>query len=466
MRSDRACARNRTKSASDAKPPADAGDWAATETGFDDYGGDYAGYDGAYADYDDGAYDDGAYDGGEYGDGAGDVWPGERPDNPRGMPQPRLPERRKKRRASSEGSGRKQRRVTKSKGTTAGGTLTWVGAGLIAGVVSLAITVALGFTGISFLIILSAFLTAGMIGGVIRVTAGSTDGWGPGLVAVAIAVPAIFVGRVGAYYVDPDIAAAFAEDERTPEDIRKQIDSQTSTDGMIAQLVEDELYYDDAWLRQNGITEDNFWSDVWNDEEDATEFDLPWADQYHPTVWAEGQRRWNELSSAEQQARSEERRLQRLLDEGMMDDESLGRLLALRTTETAMIAALAYEVGEDANWMTAAGITDAQLQEHYEQNYQAASAEQRLHPRIREEASKRWAELSEDDRAARRSVIEQELRDEIRSVGEFQELSGHFRLGAAVVWAIISLFMPFRPIAVTLASVFLAFKLGSGLASG
>ncbi|MEZ6060394.1 MAG: hypothetical protein R3C19_08540 [Planctomycetaceae bacterium] len=440
----------------DSEPDENVGAPAANDA----YALDDAYDDGYDEDYGDNWLDDDFGDGSREDAGQYDDW-----SKPPKSSAKKQPARGGKPKSDKKQTSKQKRTSGKSVAAAVGHPVAWIGAGVVAGILSFGLTVALGFTGISLLIILSAFVSAGLIGGSIRAMAGTTDGWGPGLVAVAIAVPAIFLGRIGAYYVDPDIAEITADSNRTSDEIRQDIDSRISPDGMITQIIEDEIAYDDQWQRGNGISEDNFYADLDIDEDEDWE-DVPGRDMYSPIVWAEGERRWNSLPPEIQADRTEDRRLQLLLDEGVIDEESLASLIQRRTSDTVMTQTLSHELQQNEAWLTTAGVTYDQINLHYHQTNTAENPLERIHPVVRDEASKRWAEMPDDEKASRRSAVEQEIRDQVVSLDERRDESGKFRLGAAVVWGLLSLLMPFRPILITIGSVVLAFKLGSGLASG
>ena len=158
-----------------------------------------------------------------------------------------------------------------------------------------------------------------MIGGAVRLAARDTDGWAPGLFAVAVASPVIVAGRIGAFYVIPEMSEVFGgSEDKSPTQIKEEIDRETSDNGMIAQLIENQLSDDDNWQRGAGVTEDNFYSSAYDEAEWQELDELPYSEQYNETVWSEGKRRWEKVAVETRDELVETRRLDFMLDEGVI----------------------------------------------------------------------------------------------------------------------------------------------------
>ncbi|MCH2211068.1 MAG: hypothetical protein MK110_07185 [Fuerstiella sp.] len=369
----------------------------------------------------------------------------------------------------SGNSSRKRKRKSKRPRSRRGpkSVFVWTGAGLFAGAISVALTAAMGFTGIGFLIYGSSIVAAGLIGGAIRGTSGTTYGWGPGLVAVAIAVPAIFLGRVGAYFVDPELSKWF--EEETPEQTLQNIDRDTSDDGMIANLIHQEVSEDLDWLRNEALTQVTIYSEAYKEAWTSDDFDempVPYREQFKEPVWAEGERRWNKIPSETRTEQKESRRLQLMLDYDVMDQQSMDNLLVRRTSDDAMIERISDDVIDDSAWVAESGVAYAVIERHHDLNFSRTTPEARVHPLVWEESSRRWSELNEESRKKIKNEVELELYTDIEIAADVKAASGTFRIGAAIIFAIVSLVMPIMPILFTISAVALAFSTGSGMETG
>jgi len=428
------------------------------DDGWDDSIDEFDEYGNAYSKDDAGAEEDWLDD--EYSSSGGgqiDDW-----DSPASLPS--APRKRKKKTTK----GKKKRSAgAKVAGVLAGGgVMVWGVAGLLAGVVSFALTIAAGLSGVWVLLLLSTIISGSMIGGAIRLAARDTDGWAPGLFAVAIAVPVIVVGRIGAFYVIPEMSAAFGSSEdKSPTEIREETDRETSNEGMIAQLIEAQLLYDNNWLDRAGVAEDDFYSAAY-DEADWFEMDkIPYSERYDDTVWSEGKRRWDKIPVEIRDEQVETKRLDFLLNEGLLDDESFAQLLDHRTSDSAMTERLAYSVRSDTEWLDESRLIESSLMHYRERNYLKPTAKEREHPKVWTEASKRWLELSEEEQTAKKAKIEGELKLQMEFVKNGDESAKKTRLGLAIILGLGTLFLPFGPIICTFSAIFSAFKLGSGMAS-
>lgn len=382
-------------------------------------------------------------------------------------PLPAAQRKKKKKKKSAESAeGKKKKRSDGISGLVAGGgVMVWVTAGLIAGVTTFSFTIACGYTGVGILVRLASLASGAVIGGTIRATSGETEGWGPGLVALAIAVPVIVFGRIGAIYVFPNGNDIFGLGSDLALMTQDDVDRETSEDGMIANLVDTELYYDDHWWATNGITEDNFHSRAYEN----SGFDdrvVECADRFDEKVWVEGQRRWNELSDEARSSQTEERRLELMMDNGLIDDAEFARIVERDTTDEEMTLRMAFEVESDEEWLKEAGVTLGAIEAHYNQHSDAKDPEDRIHPKIWEEASRRWAEMDDDAKDFARSEVEDELMQERQMAGDTGEALNKGRMGIAVFIGFVSLIYPFRWLFLTLSSMFVAFKIASRMASG
>ncbi len=431
----------------------------------DDWGGDDYGYEEVSDDYSD-AGDD-LYGDDDYGeswldDGGEADW-----NSPAALPS--TPRKKKKSASSDTGTKKKKKKRKKSAAPgflTSGNPLVWVGAGLAAGLVSFIMTVAVGYSDAWILLYLATILSGAIIGGAIRVTAGEMEGWAPGLVALGIAIPVIVVGRVGAFYVSPGMSEVFGEAVETSSESLARIEEETSPEGMIAHLVETEVSGDIAWMRGAGVTYENLYSDAWEDADWDEANDLSYQEQYSEVVWTEAERRWNALDDETRAARVERRRLDLTLSAGMLDDTSFARLVELQTGDVEMTALLVDEVESDEDWLKENSITTHQISRHWEIHSAESRVQDRSLPKIWEEASRRWAELDDDAKAARRAEIEENMKFQQQAIDDAEQFAGKFRIGAAIIAAFVSLLMPFHPIICTFSSMFLAFKLGAKMASG
>jgi len=401
------------------------------DDGWSDFDDDFVASDNLFADED--AWDD---------DSNGEDWLDESPandwDSPATLPStPGSQAKTKKKTSKNKASSKKKKR------SSGGRPVVCVGAGLLAGLGSVAISIGVGFTGIWFLILLSTILSGSMIGGAVRLTAGKTGGWAPGLVALAIAIPAIALGRIGAFYVSPEMAELTDTIDQSPAEIQEQIDRDVAEDGMIKDLIEDQLLYDAQWQTASGVNEDHFYSDAWNDGE--WEEGAPYSEWYNETVWEEGRKRWNVMSAERRAQQSESRRLHLLMENGMMDDQSFATLLDLSTSD--------------------AGMTERQVRT-VEQNTVAERPQDGYIPDVWDEASRRWSEMSEEEQSAEKSTVEVELQQQFEGYGALEGMKVGFKFGVVIVGGLISLFVPFGPIICTFSAMFSAFKLGSGMATG
>ncbi|MEO2033257.1 MAG: hypothetical protein ABGZ35_14345 [Planctomycetaceae bacterium] len=409
---------------------------------YDDYGDPYP---------DDDSLDDEELGTGWLDDAEGDGW-----NAPSELP---APPRKKKSSSSSAGTARKKKKARQRTGTPVlGGVFLWVGAGLIAGLISVALTVAMGFTGIGFPVLLAGIVSGGLIGGTVRATAGTDDGWAPGLVAVAILFPVLVFGGLGAFYFQPSLLGIFGEgDTRTAEEIQQQIERDTSEDGMIANLIENQIDFDQQWQSENKINEDNFYADI--DWEQIDEESIPYPDQYNEVVWAEGVRRWQETPEAIRKHAMESRRSELKRNEGLLTPEELATLVHAATADDAMTERVARQLQEDAEWIAESRVPESEIWDHAADHASAQDPVSRIHPVVWDAAVRKWEETDEAQKTTMRATVEAKLQE---TSGELEQKTF---LVVAIGMTLYTLFMPFLYLGCTISAIGLAFKLGSGLAS-
>lgn len=274
---------------------------------------------------------------------------------PGGKP-PKKKKKRKKAAPQAESKTRKRKKKRKSNASP-GNPLVWVGSGLVAGLISIVLTIGVAYTGFPFLILIAGIVGAGLIGGAIRSAAGATEGWGPGLLGVAILLPSIFVGRVGAFYVKPELMGFGSWDSSptTPE----QIERYSSEEAMIADVIDDSVAYDHQWLNANGLDEDSLYSEAyWESDE---EWLLPFEQQYDPVVWAEGRQRWEKLPESERTERMESTRKEMKRDAGLLSQDEMQQLAAEATSDIKMKERMAEQLRLDEEWLSEAGLTENEV---------------------------------------------------------------------------------------------------------
>ena len=281
-----------------------------------------------------------------------------------------------------------------------------------------------------------SIITGSLIGGAIRYAAGESDGWRPGPLAAAIAIVAIVSGRVGAFYVSPEMRSWFSED-LSPEEIQERIEQESSVDGAIAAIA-DEVEYDEAWLMQAEISDVDI-SEHWDQHEDDDSIER----RYLPPVWEEAQRRWNALSDKERATHQVERRAGVMASYEVLDEELFIELIKSRTSDHGMIIRIAVEFSDDNSWKSSVGLNDAQITAHRQQAAEAdPSGNSRHHAVVWQEATRRWTEMSEDARAEQRKLVEDDTRAEYELGEVFHEAVGFIRVLATVIPAIFSLIWP------------------------
>lgn len=431
-------------------------DWNSSDDGYDDYDD----YGSDYAESDADLYGD---DGGGWLDDAGaNDWTA-----PASAAISTTPGKQRKKKSSDDDGGAKKKKKKKKKKRRSDGPVsvfTWVGAGLIAGLISVVLTIAVGFTGVEALLIVSAIFCGGLIGGSIRATAGDTDGWGPGLVAVFILLPALFVGRLGAFYLNPDLLGWMDDDYESsmPEVSEASIDRQTSEDGMIAAIVEDEVYYDDAWQSENGVNLDsNFYTEIDWESVDAEE--VPYRDKYTEAVWAEGTRRWEAIPAEDRNTKMERQRQEMRHQAGLLTESEIDQLVAEATSDTAMQGRVAENLQYEEDFLEEAEIGRQEIWDYNSEHEAHENPETRYHPALWAGAVRRWEEMDESEKTQMRAEAEME----IRFVVNPEDVVEVFRIFVVVGVTIFSLIspLPLYCLGCTVSAVILAFTAGSGLAT-
>ncbi len=371
------------------------------------------------------------------------------------LPGSRSSKKKKKRKKESPEpqSGRRKKTKKRRTNTAPGNPLMWVGSGLAAGLISIMLTVGVGYTGISFLLLIAGIFGAGLIGGAIRSAAGSTDGWGPGLLAVAILIPSIFVGRVGAFYCNPELMG-FVSGE-SPLSTEQQLERATSEESMIAEIIDEAVAYDHQWMNANGIDDDSLYSDAyWESEE---EWLLPFEEQYNPLVWAEGKRRWEEIPASKRADRIEFRTQEIKKDAGLYSEEEMNQLIADATSDESMTKQLADELESDDEWLAEAGLTENEVGNHVPPDDADDSVEAQYHPTVWAAAAERWEAMDDGQKAEMRRLAKEEL----STVADVVEDT--LFIIVAVFATLYSMLMPFRYIGCTITAIALAFKTASNL---
>lgn len=408
--------------------------------------------------YDDDLYGDDAYGNDPYGDDGFDDYA----DDDYGAPPP---SRKKKKKSSSKSKTKAKSKPKSELGESPNhGFLGWAGYGLGAAALCTLVTTLVGMTGIWFLVVIMAIVTGSVVGGAVRYAAGYNLGWGPGLVAAVLAFGSILTGRVVVIAMDPNSIANFA-DRHSPESIAAEIEKHSSEEAMISQIG-DQVEEDAAWLQENGISESMI-------EEHREEFDYdgPFEDHHLPQIWEEAKRRWNEKPADERQKLIEQERRDLRMEFGVMSKEEVEQLIVTETTDESMIAHIAeVEVTYDDDWRQKSGITDQQIEAHWDSiDYDSAEPQQRHLPAVWEEATTRWDALSDPEKETKKQERASDLRIE-NGVDEEANAQASQAIGI-LKWlllfgsAIGTMVLPLWPLFCTGSGLTAAFKLGSGMAS-
>ena len=282
-------------------------------------------------------------------------------------------------------------------GTRCGGFLSWVGYGLLAAVVGIILQTVLGYTNYLFPLLIATIATGSMVGAAVRYAAGENNGWGPGIVAVLIAAFAIFAGRVGAFSVSPDVdkILGLPAAPLTPQEAEARVVQETTEPFLVAGIAE-EVEYDEDFLSRENLDDDavtDFWLEH-SEEEDPSK-------RYMPAIWAEATHRWNRNSPEQKETIRKNKELKLREVYGIMSKEGIQERIDQATTEEAMIAEIANTLYEDEEWLTRAGITENQIDEHFENtDFDGASETESQHlAPVWVEAKRRWGRIAARSKA-------------------------------------------------------------------
>jgi|GEM_PF-1506240 len=379
-----------------------------------------------------------------------------------------LPPKKRQKTAQSMKSNAQSEFSQDSGGTRRGGFLSWVGYGLLAAVAGIILQTVLGYTNYLFPLLIATIATGSMVGAAVRYAAGQNNGWGPGIVAVLIATFAIFAGRVGAFAVSPDVDKILGIPAApiTPQEAEARVVQETTEPFLIADIAK-EVEYDDEFLSRENLDGDAV-SDFWlehSHEEDP-------AKRYMPAVWTEATHRWNRNSPEQKETIRKNKELELRQEYGIMSEEGIQESINKATTEVAMIAEIANTLYEDEEWITQAGITENQIDEHWENtdfDGPADTQAQHLAP-VWTEAKRRWDELPPDQKQARIKETTDNVRAELFFSAEDAQTAENvgkaIRVLVIIFGALFTLFWGIGSLICSISALAGAFKLGSGMATG
>lgn len=273
---------------------------------FDDFYDDFAPEedDGAGDFYDDGYDDFGGGSGGAYDD-----------------PYSATPRRKKKKKKSGSKKKKADSGGLQAK-LHAMGILGWVLAGSVAGLLGIALTTLGGVLDITLMISAMALVTGSLVGAAIRFVAMPTQGWAPGITSVVVALAAIMLGKIGAFYVWTGDLLGNSVDGPT---LQQTIADATSDSALISEIA-DEVQTE--WTESGKVTLEQIadWQDEqWEDyeEEDYEDYEVgepyDYSQDYMPVIWDEATRRWNQFSD-EEKGRRKEAAAEQVRDDFIGDD--------------------------------------------------------------------------------------------------------------------------------------------------
>lgn len=350
--------------------------------------------------------------------------------------------------------------------SSGGGFIAWLGFGVIAGLVCAAITAAAGFAHSSILISVLAVVAGIAVGGAVRNAGGSECGAGSAVLAAMIAVAFMFAGKVGAFYVSPELSdiGEFAADMKpmSLEETQAMIEAKSSEDSMIAAIAT-ELEADAEWLKEREITDEMItahWEETPDDEQET-----PAASQYLPKIWEAATARWNENSDAQKQTLISAKQTELRADYGMMTEDEVREEIAKATTDAEMIAQIGWEVSYDEDWLTENDLTEEELEDQIDYGDENEPAEI-FPPVVWEEATRRWNELTAPEKKAQLDDVAEAVRMENTYSEEEAQMEnavvGFFRLVFIVFAAIGHFFAPMESLICTVIGLLAAIGLGSG----
>ena len=376
-----------------------------------------------------------------------------------------------KKRAKANTSARSSEQVAASSnaGTVRrGGFLSWVGYGLLAAIVGIILQTLLGFTNYLFPLLIATVATGSMVGAAVRYAAGENDGWGPGIVAVLIAAFAIFAGRVGAFSVSPDVdkILGIPTAPETPEEAEARVIEETAEPFLVADIAE-EVQYDEEFMRRENIDEDAA-SEYWLEHSEEVD---P-SKQYLPSVWTESTQRWNRNSQEQKENIRKNKELELRESYGIMSDESIKERIGQATTDEGMTAEIANTLYSDSEWITKSGLTENQIDEHWENTEfdgTAGTETQHLAP-VWAEAKRRWEETPPDQKQARIKEKSDNLRTQLAFSDDAAQVAENvgqaIRVLVIIFGALFTMFWGIGSLICSISALAGAFKLGSGMATG
>lgn len=409
----------------------------------------------------------GADDGGDLFSGSNDEFSGfgAEPD-PYGNPGALPPRKRQRSGVTSANSGAEPESALEAGGTRRGGFFSWVGYGSLAAIAGIVLQTLLGFTNFLWPLLIATICTGSMVGYAVRHAAGTNKGWGPGIVAVLIAAFAIFAGRVGAFSVSSDVDKILGIPMMaplTPEEAEARVVKESTEPFLITDIAE-EVEYDEDFLTAQNIDSDEV-SDFWlehSDEEDP-------AKRYFPAVWTEATRRWNANTPEQKESIRKSKEMELRENYGIMSDDAVQQRITEATTNDAMISETADTLLADEEWMAKSGITEEQLDAHWENADfdEDASGESQYLPAVWTEAKRRWEELPPEQKQARIKETSDDLRadlvfspDEAKDV---ENIGKAVRVVIIIFGALFTLFWGIGSLICSISALVGAFKIGFGM---
>lgn len=389
-------------------------------------------------------------------------------DDPYGSPAALPPRKKNGSRAAAATQAGADRTSTRAGSTRRGGFFSWVGYGILAAVAGIILQTLLGFTNYLWPLLIATIVTGSMVGSAVRFAAGENNGWGPGIVAVLIAAFAIFAGRAGAFSVSPDVdkLLGIPEAPLTPEEAEARVVNETAESWLIADIA-NEVGYDDDFLTSENIDEDDV-SEFWL--EHASEDDP--ARRYLPAVWTEATHRWNRNSPEQKEEIRKAKESELRENYGIMSDEMVQQKIAVAVTDDAMISGIADTLYDDTEWLNQAGISENQIDEHFENSdiEVEAGGETKHLPAVWAEAKRRWEEHSPEEKQTRIQEKSDRLRgelafsaDEAQSVERIGKL---VRIVMIIAGALFTLFWGIGSFLCSVSALVSAFKIASGMNAG
>ena len=378
-----------------------------------------------------------------------------------------LPPKKRQQTAQSMKSNAQSDFSSDNSGTRRGGFLSWVGYGLLAALAGIILQTVLGLTNHMLPLLIATIATGSMIGAAVRYAAGENKGWGPGIVAVLIAAFAIFAGRVGAFAVSPDVNKILGMPDTpmplTPQEAEAKVVQETAEPFLIADIA-DEVEYDEEFMKRENLDDDTV-SDFWLEHSEEAD---P-SKRYFPAVWTEATQRWSRNSPEQKESIRKSKELELRQEFGIMSEDAIKDSIAQATTEEAMIAEIANTLYDDEEWITKAGITENQIDEHWENtdfDGEAETQAQHLVP-VWTEAKRRWDELPPDQKQARIKETSDNVRTQLvvseDEVEVVENIGKAFRVLVIVFGALFTLFWGIGSLICSISALAGAFKLGFGM---